>query len=446
MPHPRASQRPGPRAMAQAPSRLRLTHPPPRLVEGRLQARAQLGGELRDGGAGDRRARRARRGPYGLANYHGNLARAQPAGTGRHGPLAPADAHRDDGHVHPQGDERRAVEQRLDDRPRAPGALGEHHDRLPPGQGHLAAAQGFPVGRPPACVGPADAPELDRERTEGAEQAGRPPLGPHLALAHEPYPPPGHAGREQGVQVGAVDGGQHVRDRLGEVLPAVDLRPPHEPGQLEHQRAGKAVPGQLSPGRWPPGRGLCRLAQARPALVARSSTRSTTSPTLLEVVSTTTASGAALMGEARRLASMWSRRAMSAATSSKFMSSTSRLRRVALSSSLAVRYTLSGASGNTTVPMSLPSTTPPPWERPHSCWRRTSSRRTSGLAATTLTARLTSGPRISMVASTPSTSTRSATSRSRAAASLATCSASSGSTPRRMAVKATARYIAPVSR
>ena len=65
-----------------------------------------------------------------------------------------------------------------------------------------------------------------------------------------------------------------------------------------------------------------------------------------------------------------------------------------------------------------------------------------------LTARVTSGPRISMVASAPSTTTvpSSLMRRSRSRATLTTGSMSDGSTPRRMAANVTARYIAPVSR
>ncbi len=97
--------------------------------------------------------------------------------------------------------------------------------------------------------------------------------------------------------------------------------------------------------------------------------------------------------------------------------------------------------------MSRPSSTPPPRAWVHSRWRRTSSLRTPGLAATSDTARFTSGPRISMVASTPSTVTASAvTSSSTTRASFSTGSVSAGSIPRRSAANVTARYMAPVSR
>lgn len=76
---------------------------------------------------------------------------------------------------------------------------------------------------------------------------------------------------------------------------------------------------------------------------------------------------------------------------------------------------------------------PAPRVRAHSRWRRTSSSRTAGLAATTLTARVTSGPRISMVASTPSTGLvrPASTVRSTLRARLATTSVSAGSIPHR---------------
>ncbi len=112
-----------------------------------------------------------------------------------------------------------------------------------------------------------------------------------------------------------------------------------------------------------------------------------------------------------------------------------------------MRNTLSEASGNTTEPMSRPSMTPPPRSAAQARCRRTISARTAGLAATVLTARVTSGPRISMVASTPSTETAlSATAMSRSATMPATSVASAGSMPRRRAAKVTARYMAPVSR
>jgi hypothetical protein len=122
-------------------------------------------------------------------------------------------------------------------------------------------------------------------------------------------------------------------------------------------------------------------------------------------------------------------------------------RRSARTRAEAVRYSFSSASWNTTDPMSRPSSTPPPRSRAQLRWRSTSSERTRLLAATALTAVVTSRLRMSAVASTPSTNTpRSPTSRSTASANSATRSTSAGSMPRRIAANVTARYIAPVSR
>ena len=83
----------------------------------------------------------------------------------------------------------------------------------------------------------------------------------------------------------------------------------------------------------------------------------------------------------------------------------------------------------------------------HARWRRRIASRTVGLAATIDTARVTSGPRISMEASTPSTVTSpSSTSSSKVSAMRPTGSSSAGSIARRSAANATARYIDPVSR
>ena len=78
----------------------------------------------------------------------------------------------------------------------------------------------------------------------------------------------------------------------------------------------------------------------------------------------------------------------SAATSSSW-------RRWARSSSLAVRNTFTGASGNTTEPMSRPSTTPPPCSSTHARCRATSWRAPRDGPRPIDTAAVTSGPRIS---------------------------------------------------
>ena len=122
-------------------------------------------------------------------------------------------------------------------------------------------------------------------------------------------------------------------------------------------------------------------------------------------------------------------------------------RRLARTSGEATRYTFSVASGNTTEPMSLPSTTPPPWSAIHLRCRVRISSRTAELAATWLTAASTSGERIAAVASTPLTCRLSrvctnCTDR----ATRATASTSAASRPRFNTSNVTPRYIAPVSR
>ena len=96
-------------------------------------------------------------------------------------------------------------------------------------------------------------------------------------------------------------------------------------------------------------------------------------------------------------------------------------RRPARSSGLAVRNTLSRASGKTTVPMSRPSATRPGWRRNARC-RSSRAARTAPWTATCDAAALTSSPRIRSVTSRPSSRIRpsaNATSRSPAAAASA---------------------------
>ena len=97
--------------------------------------------------------------------------------------------------------------------------------------------------------------------------------------------------------------------------------------------------------------------------------------------------------------------------------------------------------------MSRPSTTPPPRSATHILCLSRSSRRTSEFAATELTARVTDAPRMSIVASTPSTrSPSSEMSKTVVTASCATAASSPGSIPLRRAAHVMPRYIAPVSR
>ena len=123
--------------------------------------------------------------------------------------------------------------------------------------------------------------------------------------------------------------------------------------------------------------------------------------------------------------------------------------------SLAVRYTLTGAPGATTVPMSRPSATiPAPLAQVRammSCCMATRRARTSGTDATALTALDTSRVRIGAVTSVPSTLTAGSpgsvlTSMTGSCARPATAPGSLTGTPRLSIHQVRARYMAPVSR
>src|SRR5918997_990284 len=124
-------------------------------------------------------------------------------------------------------------------------------------------------------------------------------------------------------------------------------------------------------------------------------------------------------------------------------------RRRARSSGAAERYTLSSASGRTTVPMSLPSTTAPPRLRACSAAARctgNNTSRSSGFAETFEAAAETSGAlRSGSGTRTPSMRAPSGSSPTRLA-SPASRDPSSRFAPSRMARSAAARYAAPVLR
>src|SRR3954469_487590 len=142
--------------------------------------------------------------------------------------------------------------------------------------------------------------------------------------------------------------------------------------------------------------------------------RSTTSSMPRPVVSTSTASGAATIGECSRLASRWSRSRTSL---------TGTPRRRARSSSSAVSHTLSSASGATTVPMSRPSATQSPLAMSARCLSSRAAR-TVGSAARREASWEISGVRMAALTSRPSSSTRSPSKRiSRSLGSLAPDSA-----------------------
>jgi hypothetical protein len=97
--------------------------------------------------------------------------------------------------------------------------------------------------------------------------------------------------------------------------------------------------------------------------------------------------------------------------------------------------------------MSRPSSTTPP-SFPSSRWRATISTRTPGWIDTSEDARLISRERTSAVTSSPSSSTRRPPSLSwmlEARSNAASASAASSDTPARLACRASARYMAPVS-
>src|SRR6187200_3460354 len=120
--------------------------------------------------------------------------------------------------------------------------------------------------------------------------------------------------------------------------------------------------------------------------------RATTSSIESPVVSRTTASSAATIGECARAASRSSRSATSATPSP---------RRRARSGSEAVSQSLSSAPGATTVPMSRPSATQSP-SLSSARWRSSIAARTAGSRARIEAAWAISGARIAAVTSSPS--------------------------------------------
>src|SRR5712692_9060999 len=181
----------------------------------------------------------------------------------------------------------------------------------------------------------------------------------------------------------------------------------------------------------------------------------------IAVLSTSTASAARASGETLRSRSRRSRSITSSKTSASVIfspfSSCSLQRRSARTSGEASRKILSSALGKTTVPMSRPSMTTPPPAPARRC-SATSTRRTPAMVAKRDAARATSAVRISCVTSWPSRNTE-------FFAPAASCSGVGGrssmwlplaSASRRswsaketfvwMALRPTARYIAPLSR
>ena len=181
--------------------------------------------------------------------------------------------------------------------------------------------------------------------------------------------------------------------------------------------------------------------------------RCSTSAIVSAELSRRRASSACRSGATARFLSCSSRAAMSRFTSSKFasmpFSRSSAVRRLARTSTLAVRNTFASAFGSTTVPMSRPSiTTGSRAAISRSITRtrcRTASSRANALAALPISSR-----RISALTSRPSTKTcctPSAMQRSsrRFGAALLTAALSSGEIPCSSSESAAARNSAPVS-
>ena len=105
------------------------------------------------------------------------------------------------------------------------------------------------------------------------------------------------------------------------------------------------------------------------------------------LVSSRCASGACISGAVARERSRSSRRMMSARMSASFALSprprSSRARRRARTSGVAVTKIFTSALGQITVPMSRPSSTAPGGAAANSCWKLNSAARTPGMAETT---------------------------------------------------------------
>src|SRR5512134_557866 len=181
---------------------------------------------------------------------------------------------------------------------------------------------------------------------------------------------------------------------------------------------------------------------------------STTSSTESVVVSMQIAPSATRNGECSRVLSWMSRRRTSRSTSSNDFSAAvphSRKRRSARTAAWASRKNLASASGNTTVPVSRPSSTRPPRSPIFRC-RYTIASRTCRCAETSDAPMLISGVRIESPTSAPLSRIRNSSpsprrnSRGRSAHSLPSRAPSDHWIPSVRAARAQARYIAPVSR
>src|SRR5438552_3469149 len=191
---------------------------------------------------------------------------------------------------------------------------------------------------------------------------------------------------------------------------------------------------------------LCHLFAPR----YQSTTRAAACPALIDVVSSSRAPGLCLRGATLRAASRASRSRKSckraASVAAIPFSFNCLYRRSARASRLAVRNTLSAASGNTIEAMSRPSATSPGGLRKDRC-RSSRARRTAGRAATREAAKEFSSVRMASVTRSSSRKMSSPSKRTGSRAAIAASFASSpASIPSRAAASATRRYRAPLSR
>ncbi len=191
----------------------------------------------------------------------------------------------------------------------------------------------------------------------------RPPRAPRPPPRRSPAAPAPGRRRRGRLALGLVHAARVDEEERPSVPLAVDLLAvARDAGLLVHHRLARprSIGSRAS---------TCRRSDSRPPRpsVVSSAGRRTelddlarpTSSTPSAVVSSSTASGAGLRGEASRERSCSSRIAWSDRTTRQSAPS-SAARRRARSSESAVRKTLSSASGATTVPMSRPSATQSP--------------------------------------------------------------------------------------
>ncbi len=278
--------------------------------------------------------------------------------------LGPRDAHRDDRDVGAHRDERDAA-LRLGQPVEIARALRGRCPRARPGRAALVAVWIASRSAVPRWTGNA-------QKWSSAQPSQR--CVPQTRLGHEVRRPRRLAPQEHRVAVGDVVAGEDRAAGGGDVLGAAQSSTRNSSEQqLAHgRRAGSARARSRAPPTAPRCfEGPSYFARSATSRVrhggcsrasASTATASTTSGIVSPVVSSTTASSAAVSGECSRETSRRRRDARSQPSTSSSVTAApaarcSSPRRRARSSGDAVRNTFSSASGNTTVPMSRPSTT-----------------------------------------------------------------------------------------